>query len=194
MVMRPWSVCTRPNSFTAVEGGFVVAKDPLVAEKVEWMRRFGHKGPEEFHGVGINAKMSELHAAMGLCNLKHVEEISEKRKVACDLYEQALFNKGNSGLLPYVYRNEVSQNYAYYPLIFDSEALLLQVLVSLKEANIFPRRYFHPDLSSCFTDDHQYCPLSMDISRRILCLPLAESTDKAKINRVISVINQSLSS
>ena len=64
----------------AVEGGFVVAKDPLVAEKIEWMRRFGHKGPEEFYGVGINAKMSELHAAMGLCNLRHLEAILKKRQ------------------------------------------------------------------------------------------------------------------
>ena len=67
----------------AVEGGFVVARETEVAEKIEWMRRFGHKGPEAFHGVGINAKLSELHAAMGLCNMRHLSEIGEKRKAAC---------------------------------------------------------------------------------------------------------------
>ena len=114
----------------AVEGGFVVAKDPAVAEKVEWMRRFGHKGPEEFHGLGINAKMSELHAAMGLCNLKYIEEILENRKAVCDAYDRAFLNMEAQDLRPYAYKSEASRNYAYYPLIFDSEEALLKTLVS----------------------------------------------------------------
>ena len=158
----------------AVEGGFVVAKDPAVAEKVEWMRRFGHKGPEEFHGLGINAKMSELHAAMGLCNLKYIKEILEKRKAVCDAYDLAFIKLKTEDLRPYAYRKEATRNYAYYPLIFGSEEALLKTLESLNDANIFARRYFYPDLSSCFASDQEVCPLAIDISKRILCLPLSD--------------------
>ena len=68
--------------FHSCEGGAIITRDASVFEKVEWMRRYGHDGPERFHGVGINAKMSELHAAMGLAVLDHMDEVSAARKSA----------------------------------------------------------------------------------------------------------------
>lgn len=172
----------------SVEGGFVVVKDPSVAEKVEWMRCFGHKGYDAFHGVGINAKMSELHAAMGLCNMGHLEEISEKRKAVCGAYDQAFLNSEAAGVLPFAYRRGASLNHSYYPVVFDSEGSLLSAVERCNKANIFPRRYFYPDLSSCFGDDHETCPLAIDISQRILCLPLAASMEPADATSVAKTI------
>jgi dTDP-4-amino-4,6-dideoxygalactose transaminase len=171
----------------AVEGGFVVAKDPLVAEKIEWMRRFGHKGPEEFYGVGINAKMSELHAAMGLCNLRHLEAILKKRQEVCEVYDKALAVERS--ITTMTYREGASLNYSYYPILFESESLMLQTAARLNAANIFPRRYFHPDLSSCFGDNRESCPVTVDVSSRILCFPLSSQLGEDVIGRVVSILS-----
>ena len=163
----------------SVEGGFIVAKDPAVSEKMEWMRRFGHKGQEAFHGVGTNAKMSEFHAAMGLCNLNHIEEILEKRKVICDMYDTALFNHQPSAishqLSSIAYREGASRNYAYYPVTFKTEQILLNVMQALSHHGVMARRYFYPDLSECFGAETLAGSYSIDVSKRILCLPLSAS-------------------
>ena len=172
----------------SVEGGFVVAKDAQVAEKVEWMRRFGHKGFEAFHGIGINAKMSEMHAAMGLCNLNHIDTILAKRKAICEAYDQALFYKSSQNsensdpslvLRTPAHRDRASRNYAYYPVVFQSETELLAAIARLNSNEIYPRRYFYPSLHQVpqwLTQDAE-CAVSADISGRILCLPLSTEMD-----------------
>lgn len=176
--------------FHAVEGGFIVAKDSAVLEKMEWMRRFGHKGTEEFHGVGTNAKLSEFHAAMGLCNLNHIDEILEKRKSICEAYDQALFSHQSSAishqLSSIVYRAGSSRNYAYYPLLLKSDASLLTVVERLQVVGIFPRRYFYPALDqvAALADSSLGCETSLNISRKILCLPLSDSLDRSVVDQV----------
>lgn len=172
----------------AVEGGFVVAKDSEVAKKMEWMRRFGHNGPEAFHGVGINAKLSELHAAMGLCSFTHLSEIIEKRKAACIAYDDALFGHEKSRLTPFALRKETLWNYSYYPVIFSTEESLLQTLSYCKELDLYPRRYFYPDLSSGLSISVGQCPVTLDISRRIMCLPLSHMTDPRIVYAVASAV------
>jgi dTDP-4-amino-4,6-dideoxygalactose transaminase len=180
--------------FHAVEGGFIVAKDPAVSEKMEWMRRFGHKGPEAFHGVGTNAKLSEFHAAMGLCNLNHIEEILEKRKEICDAYDAAFFSHQSSvisnRLSSIVYREGASRNYAYYPVIFNTEQTLLNVMQLLSDSGIYARRYFYPDLSECFGSNPNACAKSIDVSKRILCLPLSASLSLEQARLVVDQIAQ----
>lgn len=174
----------------AVEGGFIVAKDPAVSEKMEWMRRFGHKGSEEFHGVGTNAKLSEFHAAMGLCNLNHIEEILEKRKAICDAYDEALFVPNSiAGLSSLSYRSAATRNYAYYPVFFDAEHDLLRVLKNLESMNIYARRYFHPSLdSSGLGDVSGDCRNSQSYALRSLCLPLAATDTNEVVECVCSAI------
>lgn len=176
--------------FHTVEGGFVVAKEDSVAEKVEWMRRFGHKGYEEFHGVGINAKMSELHAAMGLCNLRYIDDILAKRKSVCGAYDQAFLNREGiaSGLR---YRELASRNYSYYPVRLPTEKLLLSAVEKMNKTEIYPRRYFHPELSVLpeIFEPPSECPRSQVRSRHILCLPLSEATDFATVNSVAGLLN-----
>lgn len=188
--------------FHSVEGGFIVSKDPAVSEKMEWMRRFGHKGSEAFHGVGTNAKLSEFHAAMGLCNLNHIKEILEKRKAICEDYDQALFqfSPPNSDLPAAIsprlstitYREGATRNYAYYPILFQSEAELLQAMARLQAKGIFPRRYFYPALDdvSALHCEGSACSVSNSVSKRILCLPLSDSTDGTIVKAVTDGINR----
>jgi len=176
----------------AVEGGFMVAKDSAVSEKMEWMRRFGHQGPEEFHGVGTNAKLSEFHAAMGLCNLNHVDEIFGKRKAICEIYDQALPSHKSSAinhqLSSIVHRKGASRNYAYYPVLFQSERELLDAIVRFEANGIYPRRYFYPSLNR-LTESFKMQPrefaLSENAASRILCLPLSASIDAVGVERVV---------
>lgn len=175
--------------FHAVEGGFVVAKDPAVAEKVEWMRRFGHKGEKGFHGVGINAKMSELHAAMGLCNLKYMDRILESRKGVFQCYDLELGSlwQGGERFSRFEFRAQASQNFAYYPVLFVNEQALLLSVENFQRAQIFPRRYFFPALNEHFeaSDVLAELPVAERVSRSILCLPLSSSMDEYSLTRVV---------
>jgi dTDP-4-amino-4,6-dideoxygalactose transaminase len=170
----------------AVEGGFAVAREPSIAVKIEWMRRFGHKGPEEFHGVGVNAKLSELHAAMGLCNLNHLGSILEKRKQVCAVYDQMIDSDMTLSTLNY--REGATKNYSYYPVFFDSESSLADAVKRMNKLNILPRRYFHPSLEEVFADDVACCGNAYQFSRRTLCLPLSTSLGKEELDMVISAL------
>ncbi|CAA6680044.1 MULTISPECIES: DegT/DnrJ/EryC1/StrS aminotransferase family protein [unclassified Lentimonas] len=172
----------------AVEGGFIVAKDSAVSEKMEWMRRFGHKGTEAFHGVGTNAKMSELHAAMGLCNLNHVEEILGNRKAVCDAFDRA-FSFQPSSLRALVYRQGASRNYSYYPVIFESEAKLLKAMGKMNDSGIFARRYFYPSLEHVLTSMvGEVTEVSRNIASRIACLPLSATQEQATTEEILSIL------
>jgi len=175
--------------FHTVEGGFVAAKDGLVAEKVEWMRRFGHMGNEDFHGVGINAKMSELHAAMGLSILSHMQEILSRRMVISQEYTKGLSDLSEFVQPAFKKREDSDLNPAYFPVVFRSEDLLNFACARMQKDGISPRRYFRPLLN------HKklgFCPeilsFAIDVSNRILCLPLAESYDTVICERVLESI------
>lgn len=163
--------------FHSVEGGFVAARDSAIAAKVEWMRRFGHNGQDGFHGVGINAKMSDFHAAMGLCNLDHIGRVIERRKAICDTYDGILGGL-NGTINPVRTRTEATRNYGYYPVLFRDQSTLLRCISLLGRANVFPRRYFSPCLNTIFGSKNtgEYT-VSEDVSKRILCLPLSASMD-----------------
>lgn len=174
--------------FQTVEGGFVTARDPAVMERVEWMRRFGHDGYDGFHGIGINAKMSEFHAAMGLAMLPELPGIFERRRAVTAAYDQCL--SGLDHVRPgMALRPETSWNQSYYPVAFDSEERLLACVERMNAAGIFPRRYFYPCLNQALPSDKlSDCPVSHDISRRILCLPLSHAMDESEAARVTTIL------
>jgi len=109
------------------------------------MRNFGIKGREDFWGLGINGKNSELHAAMGLCNLSTIKNVIETHRVITETYDSLL--KGTEIIRP-CWSEETDYNYSYYPIIFPSEELLLKVRDALHHNDIFPRRYFYPSLNN----------------------------------------------
>jgi dTDP-4-amino-4,6-dideoxygalactose transaminase len=156
--------------YHSIEGGLIITKDAVLLKKLSFMRNFGFNGPEAFAELGINGKNSEFHAAMGLANIKHIDEITAKRKTVSDHYDRNL--KGLRAKKP-VWNPNSENNYAYYPLVFEDEAMMLAAAQFLKEREIFTRRYFFPSLSTSLPYlVSQPLTVTDDIARRVLCLPL----------------------
>lgn len=169
--------------FHTIEGGAVIAKDKAVSGKAELIKRFGHHGDEHFM-LGINAKASEFQAAMGLCNLKYIDEIIARRRTVSEQYDKLLKGKFERPTIP----EGAIYNYAYYPVILESEQQLMAAVKRLNEAHIFPRRYFYPSLNMLpYLKDHQNCLVSEDITKRIMCLPLFVGLEPEEVGKICRV-------
>lgn len=172
--------------FHTTEGGFVVTKDLNLFKKMDYMRNFGHDGPEKYHGLGINGKNSEFHAAMGLANLKHITAIHDQRKKLTERYHLML--KKFNGIIPLWHKKSVS-NYAYYPIIFKSEETLLKCIDALKTNEIFGRRYFYPSLATSLPYVKTiYLKNTDNISKRIFCLPLFHNLNIDDVDLICSIL------
>lgn len=156
--------------FHTIEGGAVFTNNPHLLKKMALLRNFGHTSPVDFEGVGINAKNSEFHAAMGLCVLKHIEDICERRKKQWLFYREALKNMQVSFLS--ITPGNVEYNYSYFPIVFQKEEDLLNSMDALQLQNVYCRRYFYPSLNNLDYVEKECCPVSESISSRVLCLPL----------------------
>lgn len=156
--------------FHSIEGGLVITKDADLLKKLAFIRNFGFDGPEKFSELGINGKNSEFHAAMGLANLQYIGAIHEKRKALTERFDEKLHNL--KARRP-VWHKDSENNYAYYPIVFESEELLLKCTAELQRHEIFTRRYFYPSLATAVPYvEPKNLPITDDISRRVLCLPL----------------------
>lgn len=153
------------------EGGLVVTKDAELLKKLAYIRNFGFNGPENFAELGLNGKNSEFHAAMGLANLKYIDAIHQKRKELTERYDEKL--KNLKARRP-IWHKDSKNNFAYYPIVFESEELMLKCIEHLKLHEIFTRRYFYPSLATSlpYIEEKFDLPVTEDISRRVLCLPL----------------------
>ncbi len=171
--------------FHTIEGGAIFTNDPDLLKRMAFMRNFGHDGPERFNGVGINGKNSEFHAAMGLCNLEYISEILAKRKDQCYYYNSILNNL--DAKKPLV-QEGCQSNYAYYPIIFKSETIAMRMKEELEKRSIMPRRYFYPSLSALDYVENQETPISDDVSRRILCLPLYHALSKEEQDYIARIL------
>ena len=171
--------------YHTVEGGAIFTEDPDLLKQMAWRRNFGHNGPEDFHGAGINGKNSEFHAAMGIVNLDYIDKILASRKEQSAIYDKML-HKANVKK-PKV-DSQTEFNHAYYPMVFESHELMIQVKKSLELKEIFPRRYFYPSLSSLNYVGENHTPISDDIASRILCLPLFFELSECEIEMVCRII------
>jgi len=175
--------------FHTGEGGAMFCKDEELNHKLFYSHNFGHNGELEFHGLGINAKMSELQAAMGLAVLPYIQEIIESRKEVVKTYNENLnFEK----LRKLVIREDSEWNYSYYPIIFENEQDLLKAQQALNENEIFPRRYFYPSLNTLKYVEYKEMPISESISPRIFCLPLYKSLQFNEAREISAVINKAI--
>lgn len=175
--------------FNTGEGGAVITNDDKIAAKLEQLRNFGYEG-DDILCAGINAKNTELHAALGLANLPHLKNIINKRKIIVDFYEKSFKKTGIETLfLP----QNVSHNYSYYPVLFKSEYIMHQVRLNLKKENIFARRYFYPSLNLLQYLEYMPCPVSESISKRILCLPLYHDMPKNITQKITKIITKTVS-
>ena len=146
--------------FHTGEGGALFAKDPKLQHQLFYSHNFGHDGPLAFHGLGINGKISELQAAMGLAVLPHMETILAERKRVVDFYNQ---NLDVTKVQTLKIRENTEWNYSYYPIVFEDEDTLLRVQKALNEEQIFPRRYFYPSLNTINYVENSSMPVSESI-------------------------------
>lgn len=170
--------------FHTIEGGGIVIQDTAFADKVELIKRFGHNG-DDHKILGINGKASEFQAAMGLTNLKHIDSVIDSRKHVIKRYDQQL--KDTFQVLELA--SDTEYNYAYYPIVLESEDKLLSTISKLNENNIFPRRYFYPSLNTLpYIENANNCPVSEDIAKRIMCLPLYVGLEDSIIDNICEII------
>lgn len=173
--------------FHTGEGGAIFCKDDNLRFKLYYSHNFGHNGPSDFYGLGINAKISELQSAMGLAVLPYMDGILNRRKAVVNQYDNSLnFNQ----FIKIKIRDKTNWNYSYYPIIFNNETQLLNIQKKLNSLNIFPRRYFYPSLNTLkFIDTKYNCPISESISNRILCLPLSHDLKKEDIDLISTIVS-----
>lgn len=170
--------------FHTVEGGLLVCKDKATYDKLFLFRQFGHIY-DDYHSAGINAKQSELHAAMGLCLLPKVKNFIQERKALFGLYQHLL---KDINLFCYTGMNDFNYNYSYYPLLLEEEEILFKVKNALEKNRIFPRRYFFPSLNNLNYLHNVSMPVSDSVSSRILCLPLYNGISEKMIEDVCGII------
>jgi len=172
------------------EGGGCITKDMELHEKLKCIRFFGHNDRKDIVEDGFNGKMTEVHAALGLANLKHYEEVLADRKNKYSYYREKL---SSLDFLSFQTLRIGEPNYSYFPIIFDSEKRLIEAEKKLNANQIFPRRYFYPSVNT-YTKILSYQPTSYseDISKRILCLPLYYSLSMDLIDFIIELIVKDL--
>jgi dTDP-4-amino-4,6-dideoxygalactose transaminase len=171
--------------FHTGEGGAIFCKDPELFHQIFYSHNFGHNGPLTFHGLGINGKISELQAAMGLAVLPHMEAIYQGRAKAVTYYNEHLdWNK----LQKIELLEGTTWNYSYYPILFEDEAALTVAQTKLNEEQIFPRRYFYPSLNNLCYINEKIMKISESVASRVLCLPLYNSLELMQIQRICSLI------
>lgn len=172
--------------YHSVEGGLLIAKDPALLKKLASIRNFGISGFDSFDELGLNGKNSEFHAAMGLANLKYIEEILKKRKALTIRYDDQL--KNLKAQRP-VWHVDSENNGAYYPIIFDTEELMLKCKEYLQLNEIGTRRYFYPSLAAALPYlEPQHFPITDDVSKRILCLPLFSELTMEEVDMICRLL------
>lgn len=178
--------------FHTVEGGAVICNDAEIAKRISLMKKFGHIGEDRYLDIGINAKMSELHAAMGLCVLPKVDDIIASRRECSGWYDEHLKGCLLQRPVPPV---GLEYNYAYYPVIFPTNKVMMRTRQTLLDNGIGPRRYFDPSLNTLpylKPELKRACPVSEGISSRVLCLPLYVGLTKAEVEMICGIIQQSI--
>lgn len=173
--------------FHTGEGGALFTKDPNLFHKCFYSHNFGHNGPLDFHGLGINGKISELQAAMGLAVLPYMQVIYRGRKSVVDFYDAHLdWNKLKKMQL----RDNTTWNCSYYSVLFESESDLLLTQKKLNDAKIYPRRYFYPSLNKVTYIKGASMEISENLASRILCLPLYMDIKIEELEKICIIINK----
>lgn len=177
--------------FHSIEGGAVCFSDDELGEKLYKLKNFGIATQESVEFVGGNAKMNEFSAAMGICNLRHLDEEIAKRKAAVERYRERLGDIGGITLCPI--QENVETNYAYFPVVFDKEKFGLsrdEVMDNLAKEGIGARKYFYPLTNSfdCYNFDVNNTSVALDISLKVLTLPLYADLDVETVDKICDVI------
>jgi dTDP-4-amino-4,6-dideoxygalactose transaminase len=178
--------------FQTAEGGAVACAAPDVAGRLSLISRFGHTGEEDYKEVGINAKLSELHAAMGLAVLPELSYVVAMRRECSAWYDEGL---AGCALQRPVMRAGLDYNYAYYPVIFPTHQAMMRARQHLMDRKIYPRRYFHPSLNTLSFLQPEWqkpCPISEGVAQRVLVLPVSHQVDAALVQRICRIVKDAM--
>lgn len=179
--------------FHTIEGGALTYRDTSLKNHFDAWKMYGMYGKENAEIEGLNAKLTEFAAAMGLCNLRHIDREIEKRKYCVETYREYLNDV--PGIKICKLQKNVVSNYAYFPVYFDKNKFgesREDVLNKLSKRNIYPRRYFYPLTSEFTLYQNRYfiqdTPIAKDVSRNILTLPLYADLDINDVKRICEII------
>ncbi len=179
--------------FHSIEGGAAIFTDRAYYEKLNQCKNFGITDTDRLGFAGGNAKMNEFCAAMGLCNLRHIDQAIASRKEAVERYREQLGNV--PGIQLSVIQPGVESNYAYFPIVVHPDRFghdRNDVMKALSNANIGARKYFYPLTSSIESlggvYDEAATPIAAKIAQQVLCLPLYEDLGKDNVDRICQVI------
>jgi dTDP-4-amino-4,6-dideoxygalactose transaminase len=175
--------------FHTVEGGSMHARDPELHKRLVLLRTMGQYG-EQFFIPGMNAKNSEMHAAMGVANLKYYDEIMAARKHQWQLYFKHL---QDSPLQLAEVPEGIEYNHSYFPVVFRSEEELERKRKFLNDLNVFPRRYFRPACTQLpYVKQAGTCPISERLANSVMCLPMYHGLEDASIERMADMLKEGL--
>ncbi len=171
------------------EGGACITNDEQLANNLRRLRYFGFNEKKEVVDVGINAKMSEISAAIGLVNLKHLDTIRSKRRAAFEHYRNIL---SNTPFIQFQNYKADEYNYSYIPVLLESKIHLDRVMSTLEKHSIFASRYFYPALHT-LDNFKQNCslPIAESVAEHILCLPLHDEITENEIQNICYLIENS---
>lgn len=171
--------------YNSGEGGAIITSDEDLAKRIERLRFFGHDENKDIVHEGTNGKMHEISACMGLANLEMMDKSMLHRKMLTIFYKERL---ANTGLKFQRLANQFAYNYSYCPIIFDSEETVLKVMSALEADNVIARRYFYPSVNEFKPYSGDSCPISEDISRRIICVPCHDGATVLDVDRICKII------
>ena len=178
--------------FNTIEGGALIYNDDKLKHLFYIMKNFGIEDAEHVSLPGMNCKMNEFQAAMGLCNLKHIDDELEKRRCVFERYLDNL--KNVKGLKIPTLKKDIKHNYAYFPIVVEDDYKLSrdELFKYLEENNIYSRKYFYPLISDydCYKNDYNSndTPIAKDISERVLTLPMYANLDLNDVDRICDLI------
>ncbi len=177
--------------FHSIEGGAAAYREPALGHRLYQLKNFGIMDSETVEYVGANGKMNEFQAAMGLCNLRHLEQEIKKREKLAQRYRERLQDVAGIRLCPK--NSRVCSNYAYMPVVFDGyKRDRDQVFEELAKNDIHARKYFYPCINSytCYRGqfDEQDTPVAARIARQVLTLPLYADLEPEVVDRICDII------
>lgn len=181
--------------FTTFEGGAIVCHDESTKRRIDFLKNFGFANETTVVGPGINAKMNEFQAALGILQLKYVNQSIKKRKSIIEFYRKKLFDIDGINFINNI--EGVTHNYPYFPIFIDKEKYGRtrdEVYELMKENNIYSRRYFYPLISQFPTyrglesAKAKNLPVAEKITEQVLCLPVFESLEVSETNRIVELL------
>ena len=181
--------------FNTFEGGAIVCQDEKTKKNIDLLKNFGIQDEENIIATGINAKMNEFQAAIGLLQLNRIDDLIKKRKLVSQKYDKEFNNV--KGIRTIKKQVDIDSNFAYYPIFVDKESFGMDrddLHEKLKRRNIFSRKYFYPLISNIKiykdfkSSDKSNLPTANIIANNVLCLPIYPNLDLDTVDRIINTI------